>query len=186
MKIIMVLVFVSSAVFAAKDSGIVFSVSASPKANQSKFKRSDNETTRTYVGNKYKGTLGYKFGIFSLLGNVVKSDLENKSETTQKREDLDYGATLRFNPVSLFFIQSSYMITNTKLTYSVQDPEKFAGERLTAGAGIRIPTPAGPAFTISGTYILNSKMRKKGASDANVVDEEGYTINFGGTLSYTY
>ena len=185
MNFLLLFLLVLNSDFAKRDSGFVFSVSYSPKANESTFRRNDDQSSKTYVGNKFKATSGYKFSYFSLLGNLVYADMEFKSESTQKRIDTNYGVTFRFTPIKYFYIQSTYWITNTELSYSARSDEKFSGEKITAGAGIRIPTPQGPYFTVSGTYILSSKMRKKGASDANVVDEEGYTIAVGGTLSFS-
>ena len=186
MKLLILLSFISFSVWSKGNTGPVFSVSFSPKANKSKLTRSDTQTETTYVGNQYKATLGYRFETISILGNVVKSDSENEAVSTQTRDDLNYGATLRFTPFQYFYLQSTYWITNTELGYENLPSEKFVGDKLTAGAGIRIPMPAGPAFTISGTYILSSKFRRKDGGDADVAEEEGYTLSFGGTLTFTY
>jgi hypothetical protein len=178
-------IFLSTSILAqSKDGGFVFSVSASPKANQSKFTRNDDSTSKTYVGSRYKAQAGYKFNMFSLLGNLEYAEMENKSVKTQERIDMNYGATLRFSPIMYFYLDATYLITQTNLSYSDRAKEEFEGDKMMAGAGIRIPTPAGPYFTVHADYILNSRMRRKGGGDASVIDEEGYTISVGGTLAF--
>lgn len=186
LKYAFLLFFVSSSLWAKDGKGFVFSVSVSPKVNQSKFERNDNATSTTYTGTRYKASAGYSFSYITLLANYARAESESKRDETHEREDSDYGLTFRFTPIRFLYLQSSYWITSTTLSYSDRATEDFEGEKLTAGAGIRIPTPQGPSFTISANYILSSKMKRKGSSEGNIVDEEGYTINLGGTLAFSY
>ena len=72
------------------------------------------------------------------------------------------------------------------MEFSNSPTQEFSGNRLTAGAGIRIPTIAGPDVIIEGTYIINSRLSASGGSGPDIFEEKGYTFNFGGSLNFSY
>jgi len=165
------------------DSGPIVHLSFSPKTNESKFERNDNVATKTYSGSSLTATLGYRVDKISLLGHLTKSEMEVKSDTSQKRDDLNYGLTLRYYPLNFFHVQTSYVLTNTELTYSLAPKEKFEGQKVSAGAGVSIPLSGNFSFFINGDYILSSKMKNKNGVGGNIIDEKGYTISMGGSVS---
>jgi len=163
--------------------GPFFNVSFSPKMNESKFERNDNVATRTYVGTSLTATVGYRLSNISLMASLVKAQMEEKSNNTFERDDENYGLTLRYYPISFFHIQSSYFLTNTELTYPLASKEEFEGSKVTAGTGLTFPIVANSSLFINGDYILSSKMKNKNGTGGNIIEEKGYTISVGGSIS---
>lgn len=160
--------------------GPVFNVSVSPKTNESKITDPTTSQTTTYKGMIYKGTLGYNLGLISLLGEYEKKEMENTSDKTEKRDDNNYGATLKIHLGPFFNVGSSYYITNAKITPSSSPAYKLQGHKSTANAGISIPLPRGMSAYANGQYILSSRFDKMdGQKLDKVYKEEGHSFDFG-------